>query len=325
LITPDWDSATLLGQKILEAETDLALRNALWRETMFQLELGPPDQPVSHPYRIMLRLVSDFPGIERRNLLLALEASDDSREEYLRISALAPLTVDEIRSALNITEYVAANAVKILPSIAVRVGDIVLVGTKIYLKRKLLSSEDEIVDDAVEDASPVEPTSVTAETISPIPNFGESSVGSFDLANAIATRKARTVVHHNTVTSVAGQLTSFGYTLHANPYDCLGFKTSTGGVLVEVKTLDGSSPDERRQSAKALGQLRGYRFFNVHPQLKLPRLAEVVAYSHPPSSDTREFLKDNSVCTAWPDNDQWFAADLSGNIANFCPDGLLDG
>jgi hypothetical protein len=113
------------------------------------------------------------------------------------------------------------------------------------------------------------------------------------------------------------------YALYASPYDCLGFKKKTGALLIEMKTLDGTRADERRQSERALGQLFGYRFFNVQEKMKIPKLQEIVAYTAKPNDDTVHFMRDNAVCSVWPIGADWMSADLEGNIAKLSPDGLL--
>jgi hypothetical protein len=325
LITGDHTALTGLGTQILAAEGDLPLRNAVWAQAMLRLKVHPRDEEVSHPYRIMLRLIGDHPGIDRLKLLLAQEAQDDSTEEYERISILSTLTSGALLAELGITKHVARNAVKILPTIAAQVGDIVFEGAQAYLKSKLVSNEDSIVDDpgpelTGEGSAPVE---VTPETISTLPNFAETGATNVDLAEAIAARKARTITHHQSVKSIASLLKKHDYTLFERPFDCLGYKAGAGGILIEVKTLDGTVSDEKRQASKALGQLRGYRFFNVPAQHRTPVLLEVAAYSQAPGEQARNFMRDNGICTAWQDKAQWFAADLTGNIWNFSPDDLL--
>ncbi|MBK7971717.1 MAG: hypothetical protein IPK08_23800 [Bacteroidetes bacterium] len=76
------------------------------------------------PYRILLKLTQDKPGIETSKLMLALEAENDSQEEYERILALSELEFISILEEINISEHQARNAVKILPSFAVQAGDI---------------------------------------------------------------------------------------------------------------------------------------------------------------------------------------------------------
>src|ERR1035438_1563062 len=50
------------------------IRKQLWKNSLLQLGLEGTDGEVSHPYRILLKLVNTFPGIETTKLMLALEA-----------------------------------------------------------------------------------------------------------------------------------------------------------------------------------------------------------------------------------------------------------
>jgi len=62
------------------------LRQELWKNAMLQLGLEGTDGEISHPYRILLKIINTFPGIETPKLMLALEAENDSEEEFERIS-----------------------------------------------------------------------------------------------------------------------------------------------------------------------------------------------------------------------------------------------
>lgn len=328
LIAQDSSSLTQRGRDILNAAADASLRNALWRDAMLQLRLPDTDGNLSHPYRILMRLVADRPGIKTSKLLLALEARDDSPTEYVRILALADLDTAEIIEQLGIGEANARNAVKILPGIAQQVGDISREGKHTFLLSHETSTEDSLIESGEQEYEKTQPqtflpTPVDPKAISALPDFGEARESVMDLAAAIEMRKRRTIAHHNTVISIAKLLGQSGYTTYERPYDCLGFKQGTGGLLIEVKTLDGSRSDERRQFEKALGQLKGYTFFNVPEPLKSPKLVELVAYSEAPTPDAVQFMRSNSIYSAWPDNDHWLTVDRAGNLASLSPDDLF--
>lgn len=53
------------------------IRKQLWKNSLIQLGLEGTDGEVSHPYRILLKIVNTFPGIETTKLMLALEAEND--------------------------------------------------------------------------------------------------------------------------------------------------------------------------------------------------------------------------------------------------------
>lgn len=314
---------TAPGKAIVGSVGNVALRNALWRDAMLQMALTG-----SHPYRLLLRLVADHPtGLEVNKLLLAFEAQDDSEPEYARIFALSKMTFSQIVQNLGIGVANAANAVKILPAIAEQVGDIRRVSGRAYLHKNALTTEDDTLDviDTLtyEQTGPTNPTEVNPEKISPVPNFGETLPSSVDLAAAIAIRKKRTIEHHSAVISIAKLLANEGFKTYERPFDCLGAKSGLGSLLIEVKTLDGTRSDERRQSEKALGQIKGYSHYNVPTALKEPKLIEVVAYGGIPSKPTVDFMRANSIRSVWLEEDHWLTADGTGNTVNLSPSFLL--
>jgi hypothetical protein len=317
---------TQLGRDILAASANISLSNALWREAMLGLTVGAQDA-TSHPYRIMLRLLADRPGIETAKLMLALEAANDSPTEYVRILQLADLSVTEILVQTGTSPSSARNAVKILPAIAEQLGDLVRRDRQAILANNSAPTEDSLNDGGsspeFETSQILDPTPVNPSNIAPIPNFGAPTPNVVDLAAAIEIRRRRTIEHQHTVVSIATVIAASGFQTYANPYDCLGHRVGDGSLLVEVKTLDGTRSDERRQSEKALGQIRGYRYFSLPPAMKQPRLIELVAYSAPPSTTAIGFLRDNNVECAWPVNNQWLAIDGSGNANAFSPDALF--
>lgn len=314
------------GKELLAAAGNAALRNALWREALLQLKLENEDGSHSHPYRILLRLVADRPGIDTGKLLLALEAVDDSQEEFARIIGLSALDYDEIVRRIGVGESNARNAVKILPAIAEQVGDIRRDRGRTYPTSVVISTEDEMfqeVDESYGADDPVLPNAVSPEDISAIPNFSGTPGASFDLTAAIQMRKKRTVEHHLAVQSIAALANGAGFNTYENPYDCLAFDDARGGLLIEVKTLDGSRADERRQSEKALGQLRGYRHFNLPADVKRHPIIDIIAYASPPSPGIVQFAQANSIKPTWLDGDHWLTNGADGNTTDFRPERVL--
>jgi hypothetical protein len=82
---------------------------------------------VSHPVRILLRLVDQAGQLPREDMALALEARDDSDAEFQRTLRLLPVRAALQAGRLNTTKTQADNAVKILPSFAEQAGLIVRV------------------------------------------------------------------------------------------------------------------------------------------------------------------------------------------------------
>jgi hypothetical protein len=250
-----------------------------------------------------------------------------SPSEYARLLKLANSSFSKIVTSINVGEANARNAVKLLPSIAEQVGDISRFNNRAYLRARGTATEDSLSDTEggteFEKTEPSDPLEVAPENIAPIPAFGNAAASLVDLSASIEIRKLRTKQHQETAVSLAQIIGSAGFKTFANPYDCLGYKGGIGGILLEVKTLDGTRGDERRQSEKALGQLKAYRYFSVPPKLKAPKLIELVGFSGLPSKATLAFLRESAVCCCWQNNDQWLASDLAGKVSNFSPNALL--
>ena len=117
--------------QLLSTESE-ELRSILWKNSFFNLGLEGSDGEISHPYRILIKLVQGFPGIETSKLLLALEAENDSVEEFARITSLVDNTYEQIVTEIGTTNSMARNAVKILPAIAVQVGDVIRSNNRAY-------------------------------------------------------------------------------------------------------------------------------------------------------------------------------------------------
>lgn len=134
---------SLAANQLLRTNSE-EIRKQLWRNSLLQLGLEGTDGEVSHPYRILLKLVNTFSGIETTKLMLALEAENDSEEEFERISNLSQRTIEQIIQDTGTTEAMAANAVKILPGIAVQLGDIERTNNRAYPIGQLIITEDDI-------------------------------------------------------------------------------------------------------------------------------------------------------------------------------------
>lgn len=86
---------TPLGIQLLN-ELNASNRILIWKTAFLQIGLEGRDGEISHPYRMLLKIVNTFPGIETKKLMLALEAENDSAEEFERISNLSQLTLEQI-------------------------------------------------------------------------------------------------------------------------------------------------------------------------------------------------------------------------------------
>lgn len=316
------------GKQLLTASQSV-LQRSFWREALLNLALSDAAGNISHPYRILLRLVNDFPGIETSKLMLALEAKDDSSTEYERVSELANTSMDQIVSALGASSFQARNAVKILPAIADQLRDIVREGYHSFPDEPRLVTEDTLQLESmalqnegrglrVQTGRPVTP-----EIIAGDPQFSGTVSTTIELADAIEVSRKRMREHQEAVRSLAGILDRESYQLFEFPFDCLGFKPEQGSLLVEVKTLDGSARDERKQAERALGQVKGYRYFN-YPSVAFHRnTRDVVAFTDQPQRNTTDFLIHNRVDVLWRDKADWMAQTTKGRTFRFQPTLLL--
>jgi hypothetical protein len=285
--------------QLLSTESE-DLRNILWKNNFFNLGLEGIDGEISHPYRILVKLVQDFPGIESTKLLLALEAENDSPEEYERISSLVHSTYDEIVSKIGTTESMARNAVKILPAIAVQVGDIIRSNNRAYPISTEIVTEDEITSIESDIVRPdrAEYREATIENIAVEPNLSHISNSNIDLTSAIRLRQKRLVEHQEIVRKLAVILDSHGYTLYEGKFDCLSTNDEKA-LLFEVKTLSNSVADEEKQSVKGVGQLKFYNFSIVREKMGLGNIFDFLVFSRKPSELIIRFCKIESISVLW--------------------------
>ena len=116
-VFPDKTVRLSPAANLLLQTASVDIRKGLWKNSLLQLGLEGTDGEVSHPYRILLKIVNTFPGIETSKLMLALEAENDSDEEFERITNLSQRTIEQIIVETGTTDAMAANALKILPGI----------------------------------------------------------------------------------------------------------------------------------------------------------------------------------------------------------------
>lgn len=318
----DTFSVTPRGVELLSANIPAVVK-ALWRDAMLALSLEDAEGNKSHPYRILLRLVADNPGIETFKLMLAFECRDDSEDEYERIVSLIGHDFEHMISLLGVGESKARNAVKILPSIADQVGDIHRESGKSYPLATLEIAEDGIdtaKNSAKKKSAPSSGKKVTkkvsAGSIASNPDFsnGDGASSTFDLSGAIELRKRRTKQHQSVVRGLASALEANAYDLFEDPFDCLAKKAGKV-ILFEIKTLDGSPSDERRQGEKALGQVMGYRHFDLPAEVGEKSVYLSIVFSQKPSEAMLRFLSKNGVIPVWlGSGEEFIAIDGTGNM-----------
>jgi len=298
----------------------------LWRNALFQLALEGTDGEISHPYRILIKLVNTYPGIETTKLMLALEAENDSDEEFERLSILSSLSIEKIIAETGTTSSMAANAVKILPGIAEQIGDIERKSNQSYPVNQVIITEDEITTEkelfgATRSASYIRETN--SERIAKDPNINIVSSANIDLVEAIKIRQKRLVEHQNIVRNLAILNENCGFKLFEGKFDCLAIKDNTA-LLYEVKTILPSLSDQEKQTIKGVGQLKYYKFSIVNKQMGFTNIREILAFSCKPDVDIIEFCLAENIIVVWMIKENFDLLDLNtSKVLNFNPKSLL--
>lgn len=298
-------SGSLSSQAIqLLASPNEEIKRELWKNSFLQLGLEGTDGEISHPYRILLKLVQDKPGIETKKLMLALEAENDSIEEYERIIALSELSLEEIRESTGTSISMADNATKILPGIAEQLGDIERRGNYAFPIGRIVITEDEISTEIPPDATNPEgvPYSqyrpVTSGTIAVDPIFNTISTVSIDYTESIRIRQQRLAEHQEIVRQLGLFCEERAFKLYEGKFDCLSTMEDTA-LVFEIKTILNSMSDQEKQTIKGVGQLKYYKFSIVNRQMEYEDIKEFLVYSQKPQVSLIEFCISENIKVVW--------------------------
>lgn len=283
-----------------------------WRRVIAGISHDGGDGETSHPYQVLLRLVGQYPGITRAKCALALEAKNDSQEELDRIVRLANRTEDEIRQAIRVTKANWDNAKKVLPAFAEQLGDVIKLGDTYTLADAPGRSDAGSALDRVQQIptsrfrtgvrAPRTSRLVTAQTIARAGADGFDDVEipqNLDpqaIADAVTARLDRLRRHNNIVRDLAERMS--GAELHEDPFDILAIILDAG-ILVEVKTLDGTDADERDRVKSALSQLLYYEAFVTRPIAGEARIHKIACFETAIRDAHRVFLNSQAIGVIW--------------------------
>jgi len=273
-------------------------RHVIWRNSMLNLTLKDADNKTSHPYRILLKLANDFPGIETKKLMLVLVAKDDSGNEFKRISKLSELNIEDIIEKVGTSKSMAANAVKVLPGIAEQLGDIIRISNRAYPVSNIIITEDEILTEELTDKERSTHREVTAAEIAKDPIFKVTSSLNIDLTDAVKKRQNRLAEHQEIVRLLALLHEKCGFKLFEGKFDCLAVKGDLA-LLYEVKTILENAYDQEKQTVKGFGQLKYYRFSIVEKEMKLSNIRELLVFSRKPRINIIEFCVAENIAVIW--------------------------
>lgn len=319
-------NAAALARAPLDAE-----RLRFWRKAIIDLDHFGGDVQSSHPYQVLLRLIGQRPGISRAKCALALEARNDSSEELNRITQLSFLDEGEIIRCIGVTESNWNNAKKVLPKFAEQLGDVIkedgtfrlapVAGCGIERYQPSVSVTNALKSDqspidrtvTVHSRGPSGSRCVTPNTIGragTADDFGDvyvPSVGDPDtIAIAINLRRQRLRRHNLVVKELALKLK--GFELFEDPFDVLAIGKEHA-LLIEVKTLDGSDPDERDRVREALSQLLYYEAFVTTPFLRQITLSKIACFESEISDAHKLWLNESEIGVIWKVTDGSFRGD----------------
>ena len=277
-----------------------------WRTAIRNMTQSDGSGYVSHPYQVLLRLIAQKPGITRAKSALALEALDDSAEELARIVALANLSEEEIRTRIGVSESNWDNAKKILPRFAEQLQDVIKDDQSLRLADAPGQGESGIAQEATTGKAIRAPRSSRSVTPASIGRAATEDI--FDEVAPTKGVDAETVAktnklrfdrrrrHNLIVKELASRLTDTK--LFEDPFDILAL-TDSVGVLIEVKTLDGTKADEVDRVREALSQLLYYEAFVTSPIAGGTVVRKVACFEHPISEEHRQWLNRSEIAVIW--------------------------
>jgi hypothetical protein len=314
---------TNLGNQLLN-EASPERRIEIWKNAFLQIGLEGRDGEISHPYKILLKIVNTFPGIETKKLMLALEAENDSDEEFERITNLAQLSYEQIIDDTGTSRSMAANAVKILPGIAEQLGDIIRENNNTYPIGQIIITEDEVTtEERPERRQRADYRETNAGEIARDPNLNIITSVTVDYAEAIRIRQRRLAEHQEIVRLLANLNEQCGFRLYEGKFDCLAIKNDTA-LLYEVKTILASASDEEKQTVKGVGQLKYYKFSIVVRQMRQTNIKEVIVFSCKPDTGIIEFCSAENISVIWRNGDEFQIFNVqAGADEQFNPDNLI--
>ena len=288
----------------------------LWQKVIVSMSHDGGDGQSSHPYQVLLRIVAKRPGITRAKCALALEAKNDSDDELDRILSLTDLDEGKIRREIGVTEANWNNAKKILPRFAEQLGDVHKIGEQFYLSDApgvpRESPAEAEGDKAVK--GPRRPKSASAVTSDSIARAGtaeesdegdeltDSEVDPEALKAKKAKIKDRLRRHNAIVRNLAKKLEPEGAELFEHPFDCLACFAAEG-LLIEVKSLDGTEQDEVLRVRDALAQLLYYESFVTRPLVKKRAVRKIACFEHKVSEDHIAWLQSSNIYVTWVTGD----------------------
>lgn len=141
------------------------------------------------------------------------------------------------------------------------------------------------------------------ENIATVPNTNFVGNKFVDLAEGIKLNQIRLIKHQEIVKLLAGIHLDNGFNLYKGKFDCMAVRGDSA-ILYEVKTILDIFSDEERQSVKAIGQLKYYKY-EVIEQHPLYKIKEVIVFSNKPDDDIIKFFCAENINVVWLSNNEF--------------------
>ncbi len=299
-----------------------------WRRVIGNIE-HTDGNGTSHPYQVLLRLVAEKPGISRAKCALALEAHNDSQEELDRIAVLADRSENDIVRRIHATTANWDNAKKVLPRFAEQLGDVIRHRNGTYVLADAPGRAEDTgaaaataprragTRTASAPRAPRSSREVTPETIGmagiaersdevDLPPPGDPAA----VAAAIKLRGDRLRRHNLLVRVFAALFSNAGATIYEDPFDILALFEETG-ILVEVKTLDGTPSDQRERVRDAFGQLLYYEGFLTAAVAGEAPIRKIACFEQSINDAHRAWLNGHRVGVVWKEDGELVGDELA--------------
>jgi hypothetical protein len=321
---------TPAGEELLATTQGSDEENVLMQQAIGGIAVEDKNGHVSHPVQILLRLVDEVSLDSRKGMEVALEALDDSVPEFRRVAEIAAMSEDDrIRalSAAGWTKSQFANAVKILPALALQSGLMTKDGSGHFI---LTDAGRRAIGRAIITVPAVPPTSIQPSrrrstrvaTNDPeqvgrsrrLLNIDRRTLTPEEQAAAAELLYERTERHQALVRAVAAQCRRGEFYEDVMAYDLLiDLGSDVPLILIEVKTVAG---DAALRIRAAVGQLLYYEYFSVVPAFPGREIRRVVVVDDTVSDELADFLQANQIgLITYVDEDFAATNDLGNTIA----------
>jgi hypothetical protein len=283
-----------------DQDTEIAQIHDLWRQALLNLDLAD-GHGSSHPYQILLRLVAEVPGLAKPYSGLCLEAADDTDAEFERIREIAGQdhpseTMEELAGA-----HMARNSIKILPSIAEQLRDVIERNGRLYVSDRIADALNFPPRGGGRPGGvgalirrPFVPRRRTTGGQRREQGTSEPTTRLYD-ADLVAGRYND---HEDCLDRLSRLMPENVEQLRAS-YDLI-LVTPKHIVLVECKTIQN---DARLQVRSAFGQLHYYEYFDVSPLYPNREIRRLVLTDSELPRVLREFLTNYRIGHIWIDKD----------------------